>query len=211
MPFVPVTNVVEAEMRMLLDGQKIENTLYFKNNAGWSLAEITNLGNGLLIWWTTLYAVFVSSAVTLREIYLTDIETAVGSTVTIPAPSPAPAGERGSGALPNNVALTVSFRTALRGRSFRGRNYISGFAEDQVVLNTVDSGTLGDITDAYEGLTSVASDVDASWVVVSRFSGVDGDGKPIPRTLGVSTNVSSVVIVDPIVDSQRRRLPGRGQ
>jgi len=48
-------------------------------------------------------------------------------------------------------------------------------------------------------------------VVVSRFSGVDADGHPIPRTTGVSTLVASVAIVDPVIDSQRRRLPGRGQ
>lgn len=211
MPFVPVNDCIEAEMRMLLDGQKIENTLYFKKTGGWDIAEATNIGNGLLIWWTTLYSVFVSEAVTLREIYITDLETSTGFTVTVPAPAPAPHGARSTSVLPNHVALTVSFRTNSRGRSYRGRNYISGFAEDQVVANTVDSGTLTDITDAYEGLTAVASDVDATWVVVSRFAGVDGDGHPIPRVLGFGTNITAVTIVDPIVDSQRRRLPTRGQ
>jgi len=44
------------------------------------------------------------------------------------------------------------------------------------------------------------------------FGGVDPDtGKPIPRAEGVTTPVQSVVITDTIVDSQRRRLPGRGR
>jgi len=47
--------------------------------------------------------------------------------------------------------------------------------------------------------------------VASRFSGVDGDGKPIPRTAGVVTPISNVIVVDRVLDSQRRRLPGRGQ
>jgi hypothetical protein len=211
MPFVPVNDTIEAEVRMLLDNQKIENTLYFKKSGGWDIASATGIGNDILLWWTTLYSVFVSSAVTLREIYITDLETPTGFTVTIPAPAPAPAGARGAAALPNNVCLTVSFRTNARGRSFRGRNYISGFAEDQVVLNTVDSGTLSDIVDGYEGLFTVASDATSSWVVVSRFSGVDTDGEPIPRLSGLTTNISAVLIVDAIVDSQRRRLPTRGQ
>jgi hypothetical protein len=211
MPFVPVNDTIEAEVRMLLDNQKIENTLYFKKSGGWDIASATGIGNDILLWWTTLYSVFVSSAVTLREIYITDLETPTGFTVTIPAPAPAPAGARGAAALPNNVCLTVSFRTNARGRSFRGRNYISGFAEDQVVLNTVDAGTLSDIVDGYEGLFTVASDATSSWVVVSRFSGVDTDGEPIPRLSGLTTNISAVLIVDAIVDSQRRRLPTRGQ
>jgi hypothetical protein len=49
-------------------------------------------------------------------------------------------------------------------------------------------------------------------VIASRFSGVDPDtGKPIPRTAGVTTNVITVVAADLVIDSQRRRLPGRGQ
>jgi len=36
-------------------------------------------------------------------------------------------------------------------------------------------------------------------------------GKPIPRTTGIATKITSVVIVDNIVDAQRRRLPKRGK
>jgi hypothetical protein len=144
-------------------------------------------------------------------VYITDLETPTGFTVTIPAPAPAPAGARSAAALPNNVCLTVSFRTTARGRSFRGRNYISGLAEDQVVLNTVDSGTLTDIRDGYQDLMSIAGAATVDWVVVSRFSGVDPDGDPVPRLSGLSTEISAVLIVDAIIDSQRRRLPTRGQ
>jgi len=113
--------------------------------------------------------------------------------------------------LPNNVAVTVSFRTGLSGRFARGRNYVSGLSEDAVVLNTVDSAVLADIQAGYEALQDVASDNTSTWVVVSRFSGVDGDGVPIPRVEGVTTPITAVIIVDSIIDSQRRRLPGRGQ
>ncbi len=211
MPFVPVTNTVEVEVRMNLDGQKIENTQYYKKASAWSSGDLVTLGNSYLVWWVNFYAVFVSSAVTLSEIYITDLTSSTSLVQSTPAPTPHPAGDRASGVLPNNVALTVSFRTGQRGRSFRGRNYISGFAEDQVVSNTVDSGTVADIESAYNALQDVASDNSCFWVVVSRFSGVDGDGVPIPRVAGLTTDITSVLVVDPIVDSQRRRLPGRGQ
>jgi hypothetical protein len=47
--------------------------------------------------------------------------------------------------------------------------------------------------------------------VASRFSGVDSNGKPIPRSEGIGTPITSVTVVDPIIDNQRRRLPGRGR
>lgn len=211
MPFVPVPETAEAEIRMLLDGQKIENTLYFQRDGGWSPSSFVALANALLLWWTTDYSVFVSSSVTLSEVYLTDLSSSTGIVLSAPAPTPHPAGARSAASLPNNVTICVSFRTGTRGRSFRGRNYISGLSEDAVVLNTVDSAVQADIIAAYDLLQPLAGDVDASWVVASRFSGVDVDGHPIPRTTGIATIISTVIIVDSIIDSQRRRLPGRGQ
>jgi len=196
---------------MNLDSQKIENTLYWKKASAWSIGDLVGLGNSLLLWWTTYYDVFVSSSVTLSEIYLTDLTSSTSIVQSVPAPTPHPAGSRSAAALPNNVALTISFRSGQRGRSFRGRNYISGFSEDAVVLNTVDSAVIADIETAYNALFDVASDNSCFWVIASRFSGVDGDGVPIPRVAGLTTDITSVLVVDPIVDSQRRRLPGRGQ
>ena len=211
MAFVPVPNTVLVEVRMLLDAQKIENTLYFEKPGGWSAGDLVTLGNSFLTWWAAFYAVGVSSAVTLNEIFIRELSTASSIVQTTPAPTPHPAGDRSAASLPNNVAVTVSFRTGLSGRFARGRNYVSGLSEDAVVLNTVDSAVLADIQAGYEALQDVASDNTATWVVVSRFSGVDGDGVPIPRVEGVTTPITAVIIVDSIIDSQRRRLPGRGQ
>lgn len=211
MPFVPVTNTVGVEVRMLLDAQKIENTLYFEKAGAWSAGDLVTLGNSFLTWWTAFYAVGVSSALTLSEIFIRDLTTVFGIVQTTPAPTPHPTGDRSAASLPNNVAITVSFRSGLSGRFARGRNYVSGLSEDSVVLNTVDASVIADIQAGYEALQDVASDNSSTWVVVSRFSGVDGDGVPIPRVAGVTTPITAVIIVDPIIDSQRRRLPGRGQ
>jgi hypothetical protein len=210
MPFVPVADVVMVEMRMRLDSQKIENTLYFRRVGGWDLADATPLGNDMLIWWTTHYAPFVSISLTLNEIYITSLASATGFVYSQPAPTPNPTGDEIANVMPNNVALTVSFRTSVRGRSFRGRNYISGLPEDAVTANTVDNTTIAAVTAGYEELMAVASGNSAKWCVVSRYSGVDGDGDPIPRVAGIATDIASVLVVDATVDSMRRRLPGRG-
>ena len=67
--------------------------------------------------------------------------------------------------------------------------------------------------DAYNGIltTVTATPSPWVWVIVSRYSGVDGDGRPVPRVAGVTTPVTNVVAVDGTVDSMRRRLPGRGR
>ncbi len=211
MAFIPVADTVLVEVRMQLDSQKIENTLYFHRTGGFTIGQATSLGNALLLWWTNFYAVPVSLQLTLREIFITDLSSATGFTVTIPAPAPAPAGNVNFESEPNAVAIAVSFRTGLRGRSFRGRNYVSGLPGDAVLQNTVQATPLANLAAAYEQLFTVAAAEGVDWAVVSRFSGVDVDKKPIPRAAGVVTLISAVLIVDPTVDSQRRRAPGRGQ
>lgn len=210
MPFVPVPNTFEAEIRMLCAGQRIENTLYFRPQVEGDDPSLSNLGASLLIWWNTFYAVCIPTEVTLREIHITNLTTATSPIHTQPAPAPAPTGDRITPVLPNNATLAVSFRTGARGRSFRGRNYLAALAEGDVVESTVSAALQVDVLAAYNALLAPAISDNFQWVVVSRYSGVDAEGDPIPRTTGIATDVLSVVIVDPIVDSQRRRLPGRG-
>jgi len=164
MPFIPVPETVEAEIRMSLDGQHIENTLYFTKIGGVTLAEAVALAGDLLIWWNTSYAVPLSSQLSLREVYMTDLETATGYTHTQPAPAPAPVGDVDFESEPNSVALCVSFRTNLRGRSFRGRNYVSGLPGNGVLQNTVEPATVAGIVSAYEDLLGVASAAGVSGV-----------------------------------------------
>lgn len=211
MPFVPVPNSALVEVRMLQDLQEVENTLWFERNSPWDVAGLTSLNNFIVGWWASEMSPIVSELVVVREVVCTDMTTASGPQVSLPPPDLL-AGALDAPTLPNNVTLTVSFRTAARGRSFRGRNYFVGLTQDSVVENTVNAGFVTQIQDAYAELLNVGDTVtSARWIVASRFSGVDGDGNPIPRVSGVTTDIVSVTIVDPVIDSQRRRLPGRGR
>jgi len=210
MAFIPVANTVEFEMRMLCDGQKVENTLYFGRNFAPTAAQMLALATLLANWWGTEYANFVADTVDLVEVYATDLTSVSGPTVSYVPPSTI-SGSLALEVEPNNVSLCVSFRTANRGRSFRGRNYVVGLTEPALVKSTVQPSTVTAILAAYNQLLSIGTASGWSWEVVSRFSGVDPTtGKPIPRTTGVRTPITSVVVVDPVADSQRRRLPGRG-
>lgn len=210
MPFVPVPNCALAELRMTLDLQQVENTLWFDMGAVPDEAGLLSLNNALLAWWADFYAPLISSEVQLVEIACTSMDSATGPQVVLP-PATALFGTQVEPSLPNNVTLTVSFRTASRGRSFRGRNYVVGLIEQQVLRNTILDEVATGWQDAYSELLGFADTPGFSWVVASRFSGVDPvTGQPIPRVTGVATQITSVTVVDKIVDSQRRRLPKRG-
>jgi hypothetical protein len=78
------------------------------------------------------------------------------------------AGAEAAEALPSEVALCMTLRTALRGRSHRGRIYLGGFTE---ALNTtggiVAAADLTGITLQMEGFRADLSTVSWQWVVAS--------------------------------------------
>lgn len=202
MPFVPVSNTVEVTIKCLYDQQLAENTLYFTHDAGApSTADIADLLATLESWFGTNLLSAASQDVQLFSLHGRDLTTSAG-----------PQADRSSGMtgvlldpqLPNNDTLAISFRTGVAGRSFRGRNYIIGLTTAQVTRNIVNPDVLSILLAAYEALPTAVSP-DWAHVVVSRKSG------GLWRTEGVATPVASYVVTDNIVDSQRRRLPGRGR
>lgn len=205
MAFVPVPNAFEAEIRMSLDDQLVENTLYFKATPDSEEGTPIALANDLLVWWTVEMAPALSDNTLLREIYVTDLTTSTSGAATQPAPAPAPTGGRSGAPSPNNVSLAVSFRTAQRGRSFRGRNYIAGINEPDTEWNQISATLEGLILAGYNALLEGDFASNWQWGVVSRFS------NKAPRVTGVFTPITAVTIVDRTIDSQRRRLPSRGR
>lgn len=211
MPFVRVPNSALVEVRMSLDSQDVENTLWFESGSAPDASDLSVLAGLIEGWWQDFYAPLVTSTLTLREVVATSMDSATGPQVTV-TPATGGVGFLEGSPLPNNVSLTVSFRTVNRGRSFRGRNYVVGMTEEQVDSNTATVTTINAWQDAYEAVGAAVSGSGWTWGVASRFSGVAGTPPlPVPRDPGIITPITAVVIVDATVDSQRRRLPGRGR
>jgi hypothetical protein len=206
MTFVGKTDIVQANLRFSLYDQQIENTLYFQyKTSGVDVAAMQVLGQDLIAWWDTYIPTALVNDLVMREVYLTDLSTQTSPTVTV-VPGTTVAGASSADSVPNNVTLCVSFRTAGRGRSARGRNYISGFSEGAVTGNTFDPSIAEDIRAGYEELLDATTYTgDWGWVVYSRFE------NGVPRDEGQALPVDAVVLTDLVVDSQRRRLPGRGR
>lgn len=210
MPFVPVPDTALVEIREQANGQQVENTLWFTFPDPPDADALATLCNQLFTWWVTNLQPLKSSAVQLREIVATSMDSA-SAPVAAFSPPTLTIGGNTPNIVPNNVTMSVSFRTSSRGRSFRGRNYIIGLTEDQIAGNQVVAGVTGTWQAAYEELLASASTAGSIWVVASRFSGVDPvTHDPIPRATGITTPVTSVIVVDDNIDSARRRLTGRG-
>jgi len=211
MPFVPVENTALVETRMLYDGQKVENTLWVLNEEAWGPSSLHELATEVITWWHDNYAGLVNTAVSLREVVCTDQTTETSGQVVLPGG--VNNGTLTGFAMPSNVSFSVSFHTTSRGRSFRGRNFIVGLNDTSLNLpNEVTDDYVEAVIDAYNAFNDTIGTAGWQWVVASRFSGVDPTThKPIPRTAGVTTPVANAAIADKTLDSQRRRLPGRGQ
>lgn len=203
MPFVPAANVAMVELRYTYQGQQVENTLYFDRGSAMTTTEMTDLAALLATNFQDNVRANMPTSLTLREIYVTDLTSDTAPTVTYTGILPL-TGSDGQPAMPNSVTLCISFRTNGRGRSSRGRNYLLGITENEVDNNFVSSTFYGPWETFYTDVLGIAAGEVWTWVVLSRYA------NNAPRVAGLAQPVTDFVIVDTVVDNQRRRLPGRG-
>lgn len=203
MAFIPVPLVVQAELIYTWDGQIVENVVHFMPDVPPTPTLMAELGAALVTWFGVDVGPYVSNTVSLIEVKLTDLTTAFAPVVNHSAGLPL-TGDRVSASLPNSVALVLTKRTGLRGRSFRGRVYQVGLCEDQVTANAVIGTSLTGLVASWNNNIEITT-AGATWEmgVVSRFE------NNIPRTEGLFTEITNFS-TDGRVDSMRRRLPGRG-
>lgn len=191
-----------VELFYTQDDQQLENTLYFENENPWSLAGLEQLCIDVRTWWDDNMSPITTNQVTLRGVKATSLESDTAPAFELPASL---VGGLSQPAEPNSVTLAIKFLTGGRGRSSRGRNYIVGLHVDAVSNNEVNPVHAAQYIDAYNLLREPTVITNgAVHVVVSRFE----DGAP--RSPGIAQPVTGVSFTDFIVDSQRRRLPGRG-
>lgn len=201
--FIPANSVARVEMIYTEYGNVLENIFHFWKGGG----EISLLDMELLVtymsgWFTDHVKTYTTIDLSLTKIRVRDL-TASDSMGIEEAISPAIAGIHNSPGLPTNVTGAVKLNTQYSGRSFRGRSYICGLCEDSVVGDTIEAGVVTQVISAYRELVDTPP-TGFQYVVVSFYS------NHLPRANGVITPILYPTM-DGFVDSQRRRLSGRGQ
>lgn len=199
-PFVPGPNVLQCEVRGDAQTIPVENVLYFQHATGITPVNAQSLVNALAVYFDANMGATLPTAVDLNEVYGTDLTTQVSPTYTS-TPGLMANGTQAGDPLPRNNTLSISFRTAGRGKSSRGRNYWLGFVESQVTQSQVNSGVVTAIISAYNGLIGTgALDAGWTWGVFSRKA------NGAWRTTGLFQPITAAVVADALVDSQRGRL-----
>lgn len=197
---MPIPNnplVVRANLVFRAYTRHFINSLHFSDASGWDLAKMQDLSDELKAWWDSPYGDQMSNQVQLEQVQVRLLDPlnplALDDTVGLPI----------GGANPNihepfNVTSTISWRTGLAGRKFRGRNYVVGLCENNTNEDdTVSSDTVIALSAAAQNLLTRAATLAANLVVFHLAN-------------NTFTPVISYVIEN-IIDSQRRRLPGRGR
>lgn len=207
MAYQPVAATALIEIVYLANGQTCENTLYFRHaTTGWSPAELTALAQAIQNWWVGEMAGITSNEIGIVRIDATDLSDQFGPKVIFPV-TPTQLGTNPSPPLPNNATFCTTFTTGLRGRAFRGRNFFVGLAENFATGNQVSVPFATSLVNAYsELLGATYLPVGVDWMVVTRV--VNG---VVQMPTALTNAVLSAVHADLNVDSQRRRLTGRGQ
>lgn len=204
MAFIPVPGAAQGAIALNIDGQICQMSFDVQmatESPASCLAAAEALGQSFIdnvLPQLSASAYFYSSVV----FGLTSETSPIG----VWYPAEGAQGGFGTACVPNNVAFCVKKETGLRGRSARGRVYLCGLPSEKVVgINYLDAAWA---TAVLLGLNTMRTEmVTAGFplVVVSRYT------NNAPRVTGVHNVVQLFVAFDYAVDSQRRRLPGRGQ
>lgn len=215
MPPLVVANACQLILHWDFYGQPGASVLGLRNDVGLVInqsvadtlaTQVTNAYTSAALA-PNLDAQTVLSSVGVRDIRTANQPELLGTFTPIPGTG---TGEGITSAL----ACVVTLRTALAGRSFRGRVYISGLAG----ALTEEQGATVDLparTACTAFLTAIRTNVAGAFTpaislaVISRPRPAVIGPPAIPAWPGAVTAVVSEVVRSPIVGTQRRRLPPR--
>lgn len=205
MPFQPAPDVAEVRMGFSYKGQKYQNIFHVKTSESWSAEFLENLSLFFLQYWEDNMLTYMSDQVHIDYCKVRDLTTEFAGYAEA-APATDVTGSRTSPAMPGNVTVANTWTTGLTGRSTRGRTYHVGLTEDMCLDNELASTFQGLLFSVYNDLIQAITTEDGAWTlgVLSRVQ----NGATLPEALFYEIVNSAV---DPFLDSQRRRLAGRGQ
>lgn len=204
MAFQPVPNTFQVAVRQQLFQQDVVNVLNFDRAGDPTAAELQLLCILVQAEFIENWYSQASSDLQLITVDARGLRTENDIFASTPA-APPTAGARLAAALPSSVAFCVKHSSALTGRSARGRSYLAGLCEDRVAQNVVEPAVITAALDTFNEIRTGAVALGFQFVIVSRVAG------GVQRPVGLRYAVTNSTTYDNTVDSQRRRLTGRGR
>jgi len=200
MAFIPIPGCASAVIEGSYYSNPIITVLHFAKAGGgdFSASDCAALAGIVATAWPFFMLPVMSNQYSFISAKVTDQSDEFGPSSTVSAFPPV-FGAQTSPGLPGHTTLVMTHRTALRGRSFRGRTYMPGLTEDGVVGNTVEAARSLALGTAFNDFMADVTGAGYVFVIASRYTG------NAPRVTGLATPVTSSGFRDNIVDSQRRR------
>lgn len=205
MAFIPTLNCINCKMIFTQAGQFVQNNFYFQTAAPPTATDLDATNTFMHTFWTNQLKANINNTVALVQIQSIDLSSANAQARSLFISPPEAGTLTVTSPLPSNVSIVATARTVLRGRNYRGRIYLPGLGSDYLVSPVTYSATqIVNIITALSWLLNVANTASEILVVVSKFL------NKVARSSGVKTPVTSWTM-DTALDSQRRRLLGRGR
>lgn len=153
MAFIPWPNSVKVILEFTIAGIPVTVTIAVTKPAALETGDVTDVANFVKSWAASSLMPNLCTAAALTRVTAYDMTSSTGEVVVLTAGLPV------SGTVPDQSidigsALDVSFRTANRGRSGRGRNYVPGIA-------------MGDRANAAQFLLARTNDIAADYVALN--------------------------------------------
>lgn len=195
--------VAKVIMSFSSDTRVFQNVFHVSAPAPWSSTELSDLAIDYVQWWNSTYKARMSSDVSLTLVQTRKLDPASPLGVDYPVIPPIP-GTLANPSVPSNATLTMSWRTGLAGRRFRGRSYVPGIVQADV--STVDSASSPLVNALLAAGTQLITTA-LRHGVLTIFHAPNVTPSPFDNLF----NDVTTVVVENLIDSQRRRLPARGR
>lgn len=204
MAFQPAPGVARLETVYAIPGGIAENVFHIKTTDDWSAEFLESLCTTFEEWWRAEMKPIQSQDISLTTIKARDLTTEFASYFELPVTTDND-GDIASPVMPGNVTASIKWTTGLTGRSTRGRTYHIGLAESQCAGSEITSGQRTAMLAAYDALEGYLTAEEPGWTmaVLSRVQ----NGATLPEAIAYEI---TGMALDVFLDSQRRRLSGRG-
>lgn len=197
MPTPNAPAICRVSMLFSRDTRTFVNTFHVYRSTAWSISAMTALATIFSDWWTNNYRQFVWTGVALTQIQVRNYNPALPLAYDYTPAAPVP-GLVNTPPDPASATLSTSWRTGLAGRKFRGRFYTVGMVEAHSQDN--DTVTSAYVIAAGAAASALIANVVAGGLSLMIFHRIDNTFTQVVST-----------IVENLVDSQRKRLAGRGR
>lgn len=203
MAFQSVPHTAEIVVRGSMAGQEMINTFYAQMPGGYAIADIEALAGAVDDWVAAEFRPQMPNNYTYVS---TDVR-GLNSAIDLQATDNASAGTGAASptTLSNNAALSVKRGSGFTGRGARGRIYLPPPTPD--LMSDDNHISAGGVT-AYQTMLVALDAVisGAGWIPVIVHRVEAG----VPLAVAVVFTITEWIVVDNVIDSMRRRLPGRG-